>query len=278
MQIAHGIAEHSARYDDFAMYMASHGFVVVANDHLGHGKSICEEENLGFFAEENGWSLAVQDMHTLHEMMQAKYPLPYFLFGHSMGSFLVRTYIIYHRSGLSGVILSGTGRQTSASIKAGRLVGEYEVKRHGLKYKSERINQIAFGGNNKGFPAARTVSDWLSRDSAVVDEYMADELCGYIPSARLFLDMLDGLSIIGSRKKRQHMNKLLPVFFLSGDKDPVGENGAGVISVYKSFLDAGMENVTLKLYHNGRHEMLNELNKADVYCDVLSWIEGTLSV
>jgi len=278
LQIAHGIAEHSARYDDFAMYMASHGFVVVTNDHLGHGKSISEDENLGFFAEENGWSVAVQDMHILHEMMQEEYSLPHFLFGHSMGSFLARTYIIYHRAGLSGVILSGTGRQTPATIKAGRLVGEYEAKRHGLKYKSERVNALAFGSYNKGFPSARTGSDWISRDAAVVDEYMSDKLCGYVPTVGLFLDMLVGLSIIGSRKKQQHMNKNLPVFFISGDKDPVGENGAGVIAVYKSFLDAGMENVTLKLYHNGRHEMLNELNKADVYCDVLSWIEGTLSV
>jgi len=278
-QIAHGIAEHAARYNDFAAFMASHGFVVVANDHLGHGRSVLDEDSLGFFADENGWQLAVSDMKTLHDIMADEFPnLPHFLFGHSMGSFLARTYLISHRAGLSGAILSGTGQQSPALIAAGRAMGELELKKHGAKYKSERINSLAFGSNNKAYASPRTASDWISRDEAVVDKYLEDPLCGYVPSVKMFLDLLGGLSIIGNGKKLKYMNKLLPIFFLSGDRDPVGENGAAVFRVYKSFLNAGMQDVTLKLYHEGRHEMLNELNKKAVYKDILSWVEGTLSV
>ncbi len=277
IQIAHGIAEHIERYDDFALFLAENGFVVFGNDHLGHGKSINDESELGFFAEEGGWEMAVKDMRSLHDLAVAEFPgIPCFLFGHSMGSFLTRTYIIHHRSGLDGVIISGTGQQAKALVMGGKMLGKMEIKKKGAKYKSDMLNNIAFGKYNDGFDTPRTISDWLSRDEAAVDKYIEDPLCGYIPSASLFYDMMCGIDFITKPRNVQRMKKDLPVYFMSGDADPVGENGKGVLRAYKSFLAAGMRDVTVKLYHEGRHEMLNELNKEEVYKDILNWLDGEM--
>lgn len=277
VQIAHGIAEHVERYDDFAGFLAENGFVVAANDHLGHGKSINEESELGFFAENGGWELVVGDMHKLHEQLAEEFPdLPFFLFGHSMGSFLSRTYIIRYRSGLTGVILSGTGQQPKAMVSAGKALASAEIKRHGAKYKSQRLNDLAFGKYNDGFAPARTVSDWLSRDEEAVDKYNNDPLCGYIPTAGLFRDLMSGLGYIGSQRNIDRMKKDLPVYFIAGDKDPVGEKGKAVLRVYQRFLKAGMSDVSLKLYHDCRHELLNELNRGEVCKDILTWINSKM--
>ncbi len=277
VQIAHGIAEHSARYDSFASFLAEHGFAVYTNDHLGHGRSLNDESELGFFADNGGWEMAVEDMRQLHDIAAGEYPgIPHFLFGHSMGSFLARTYIIYFRSGLDGVILSGTGQQPKALVLGGKLLSSIEIKKNGGKFKSEMLNNIAFGKYNDGFDTPRTISDWISRDEAEVDKYIEDPLCGYIPSASLFHDMMCGIDFITKARNVQRMNKSLPVYFMSGDADPVGENGKGVLRAYKSFLAAGMKDVAVKLYHDGRHEMLNELNRDEVYRDILNWIEGEL--
>lgn len=279
VQISHGIAEHIERYDEFAAYLADAGYIVAGNDHLGHGKSIEDSSELGYFGEHSGWELAVGDIHKLHEQLKEQDPsLPCFLFGHSMGSFLSRTYIIRYRSGLSGVVLCGTGQQPKAAVKCGELLSELEIRRHGAKYKSQMLNDLAFGKYNDGFAPARTISDWLSRDTEQVDKYMEDPLCGYIPSAGLFRDMMRGLSYIGSPRNISRMNTSLPVLFISGDKDPVGENGKGVMRVYQNFLHAGMADVTLKLYHDCRHELLNELNKADIFSDVLTWLRSRTGV
>lgn len=277
VQIAHGIAEHIERYDDFARYLAENGFVVFGNDHLGHGKSINDETELGFFAENGGWEIAVEDMRKLHDIAAEEFPgLPFFLFGHSMGSFLARTYIIYFRTGLDGVILSGTGQQPKALVLGGKLLGKLEMNKNGAKYKSAKLNDLAFGKYNDGFETTRTLSDWLSRDEAEVDKYIDDPLCGYIPSAGLFHDMMCGIEFISKPRNLQRMKKDLPVYFMSGDADPVGENGKGVLRAYRSFLNAGMKDVAVKLYHDGRHEMLNELNREEVYKDILNWLESEM--
>ena len=276
VQIAHGIAEHVERYDGFAQYLAERGFLVAANDHLGHGQSVNTPEDLGFFAEEKGWDLVVSDMHKLHTLLAQAHPgLPCFLFGHSMGSFLTRTYIIKHPDGLAGALLSGTGQQIPPIVASGKLMGRRAQKR-GLKYKSERINNVAFGSYNNRYQNPRTPYDWLSRDNDVVDKYIADPLCGFIPSVTLFVDMMEGIEFIGSKENCDGMNKDLPVFILSGDMDPVGEFGKGVLRVYDIFLTVGMNDVTLKLYHGCRHEILNELNKDDVMNDIYFWIESKL--
>ncbi|MCC8048155.1 MAG: alpha/beta hydrolase [Oscillospiraceae bacterium] len=278
VQIAHGIAEHVGRYDDFAAFLAERGYAVAANDHLGHGGSVDSPEGLGFAAKRGGWGFMVDDMRQVFEQMSGEYPgVPYFLFGHSMGSFLSRTYIILHRAGLSGCVLCGTGQQSPAAITLGKNLGMREIRRHGAEYKSERLNDLVFGGYNYGFNVARTTCDWLSRDEASVDKYIEDPLCGFVPSAALFRDMMGGLEFITRQRCADRMAKLLPVLFISGDADPVGERGAGVIRAYQMFLRAGLEDVTLKLYHGARHELLNEVNREQVYGDVLCWLDSKLA-
>lgn len=277
IQIAHGIAEHVERYDDFAWFLACNGFAVFANDHLGHGLSITDESELGFFAQNGGWELVTGDMRLLHEQIKEEYPgLPCFLFGHSMGSFLTRTYIIRYRGGLDGAVICGTGQQPRALVSAGTLLSQFEINRNGAKYRSQRLNDLAFGAYNRAFAPLRTSHDWLTRDEKIVDAYLADPLCGFIPTAGLFRDMMGGIAFIESARNISRMDKSLPVFFVSGDCDPVGDFGRGVQRAYRSFLECGMQDVTLKLYHNCRHELLNELNRREVFADILNWLGGRI--
>jgi len=278
LQISHGVAEYIDRYSDFATFLTTNGFAVVGNDHLGHGKSIVSEDDLGFFSEKDGWTHVVDDMEKLRQLSAQKWPeVPYFLFGHSMGSFLVRTYLIrYPDAPLAGVVLSGTGHNPAAKVAGGRLMSRIEAKKHGLRYKSKKLNDIAFSSYNKGFEPHRTDFDWLSTDNSVVDAYVADPLCGFISSVGLFRDMMGGLAVIGKPDNLKKMNTNLPVYFMSGQMDPVGGNGKGVKKVYHMFLAAGMKDVTLKFYEGGRHEMLNESNKDTVYSNILNWLNAKI--
>lgn len=259
VQIAHGINEYIGRYADFARFLASKGFVVVGNDHLGHGESVLSPDCLGFFALDDGWYKVVADMEQLRELTAAKWPeAPYFLFGHSMGSFLTRTYMIrYPGAKLSGVILSGTGQAPAPVVAAGRFLCDGDMLKNGPTHRSETISNVAFGSYNKAFEPKRTKYDWLTRDEAVVDAYAKDPLCTFTPTTSLFRDMMYGLSIIGRQRNLAKMNKDLPVYFMSGDKDPVGGDGVQVAKVYSMFVRAGMKDVFYKFYKDGRHEMLN---------------------
>ena len=272
VQISHGVAEYGARYDEFCRFLAENGFAAAVNDHLGHGRTARSEEDLGFFAEEDGWKLVVRDMHALHRRLVKEFPgKPAFLFGHSMGSFLTRTYLIGRPRELSGAVICGTGQQAAPIVAAGKLMAAMEIKRSGARNKSARLNDLAFGAYNKGFEG-RTPSDWLSRDQAVVDRYAADPLCGFIPTAGLFHDMMGGIQYIGKPANVARMDKELPILFIAGEKDPVGEQGKGVKRAFAAFRKAGMKDVELKLYPDCRHELLNELNKAEVMADVLAWL------
>lgn len=277
VQIAHGVAEHVMRYAPFMEFLAEHGFVAAANDHLGHGKTAAGPEELCYFGPKGGWDLVVADMDQLHRIEAAKYPdAPYFLMGHSMGSFLARTYIIRHPNGLRGTIISGTGQNPGAVVAAGKLMARLEILDHGDGYHSPLLDKMAFGGYTKGFDPVRTSSDWLTRDPAVVDAYIADPLCGSMATANMFRDMMGGLQFIWKTENLSKMNKAMPVYFFAGDKDPVGDSGKGVKRVYDRFLNIGMQDVRMKLYKDGRHEMLNELNKDEVYADVLAWLVSKL--
>ena len=277
VQITHGIAEHIKRYDHFAKYLRDNGFLVVGMDLLGHGGSVDNTDDIGYWGDTGGWEMVVADMRKLHDLTRERYPdVPYFMFGHSMGSFLSRTYIIRYRTGLDGVILSGTAQQSRPMLIAARAMAAFEIRSHGVNYKSKKLNKIAFGKYNNGISPIRTISDWISRDTVVVDAYNEDPLCGYVPSAGLFRDMTEGLIFISNPRNVKRMNTGLPVLFISGDQDPVGQNGNGVIRAYRSFLNVGMEDVSMKLYHGARHELLNETNKQEVYDDVLKWLESKL--
>lgn len=277
VQIAHGIVECIDRYDDFMMFLAENGFVVVGNDHLGHGKSIQKDEEKGFFAAKNGWSYVVEDMLRLHERTKNEYPnIPYIMFGHSMGSFLTRTYMINYPDKFDMAILSGTGHQGALLVNAGYAAANLLCKTKGVKSDGKMLNDIAFGSYLEKIENPRTTHDWLSRDAAMVDKYLADPVCGFICTTSVYRDMMGGIKYITTKKNIQKMDKTKPVYFMSGDQDPVGEYGKGVERAYKAFCDAGMQDVMIRLYPGGRHEMLNETNRLDVYRDILNWINSKI--
>lgn len=273
VQIAHGIAEHIDRYRPFMEFLADNGFVVAGNDHLGHGKSIRVPEEQGFFAEKDGWWRVVDDMDKLHDIMSKEYPeLPYVLFGHSMGSFLTRTYLIKHPDKYDGVILSGTGHQSPALVLGGNAAASVMAMLNGAMGDGAKLDSLAFGTYLNKIENPRTKFDWLSRDTEQVDKYIADPLCGFVGKIGLYRDMMQGIKFITDKKNIAQMNKEKPVYFMSGDGDPVGDYGKGVERAYNAFCDAGLHDVFMRLYPGGRHEMLNETNKEQVYQDILNWL------
>ena len=275
VQIAHGVAEYGGRYAPFARYLCSHGYVVVANDHLGHGRSVIEGCPMVYLGDEDGWRHVVDDMEALRRQVSRVFPdKPYFLFGHSMGSFLSRTHLICYPGVLDGCILCGTGHQSPVLIAGGKLIADREIRRLGRKAFSVKADKLAFGAYNQHFQPARTRFDWISANEANVDAYIADPLCGGDTTLGLFRDMLDGLSIITKQSQMNKMDKELPVLFISGDQDPVGDMGKGVEKAYRCFRKAGLRDVSMKLYHGLRHEILNETGRQYVYRDVLDWLEA----
>ena len=278
VQIVHGVSEYIDRYAAVARFLAENGFVVVGADHLGHGRTAAGPEEYGFFSEQNGWHTVSGDMRRLRTLMGQKYPdLPYFLLGHSMGSFLARTYLIDWPGTLTGAILSGTGQESPFMVTAGWHLANVVSKLSGPRTHSKLIEKLSFGAYNKQFAPTRTRADWISRDEAVVDAYIADPLCEFLPTAGMFRDMMEGLQYIANKNNLKKMDPSTPVYIFSGDRDPVGGNGEGVQQVAGFFRDVGAEDLTVKLYPDGRHEMMNELNRDEVFSDLLIWLENHLN-
>ena len=276
IQIVHGIAEHIGRYEEIARFLSGYGFLVCGEDHLGHGRT-AEGGNYGFFAPADGWDLVVRDIRRLRELEGEKYPtLPYFLLGHSMGSFLTRTYLIAYPGTLDGAILSGTGQEPAPLVALGRALSALECRRLGPQGVSPLVDTLSLGAYNRRFRPNRTSADWISRDPAAVDAYLADPLCRSKPTVSMFRDMMEGLQFIAVRDNLRKMDPSTPVLLLSGDRDPVGGMGRGVRKVQNMFLDAGCTDVTLKLYPGGRHEMFHEVNQQEVFQDLLAWLEDRL--
>ena len=277
LQIAHGVAEHILRYDDFARYLNDRGILVAGHDHLGHGKSLPEGGTPVYFGDGSTWETVVDDIHLLHDRLREQYPdLPILLMGHSMGSFLSRSYLIRYPGTVDAAIIMGTGYQSPAIVTGGRAIAKAAGKRHGFKAHSPRVEALAFGAYNKAFAPNRTEVDWLSASDNNVDAYIADPLCGQKASIGLFYEMLGGIRFISTPKNIASMNRNTPILFISGDKDPVGEMGKGVKRAYEAFRRAGVRDVELKLYKGLRHEILNEDCRAVVYNDLWSWIEKHL--
>lgn len=272
LQIVHGIAEFIERYDDFANYLTSQGFVVVAEDHMGHGQSINGDGVRGYF--HGGWFNAVADTYQLLRDTRKEYPnLPYILFGHSMGSFMARTILCkYPDSGISAAIICGSGWQPAFALPALARVIELWNRKLGEKTPNQKLNDMIFGSYNSKVEHRRTTHDWLTRDNAIVDAYIAHPLCGFVPSGGLLRDMMVGMRYIEQPENLAAMKKDLPVFYIAGAADPVGSYGKGIHQAVNAFRKAGMERVDMKLYPLCRHEILNEINREEVYGDVVKWI------
>ena len=278
VQIAHGIAEHIGRYEGFMHFLAENGFIAVGNDHLGHGRSYTDPDDLGFFAETDGWDRVVDDMDILHDLMCRDHPgLPYIFFGHSMGSFLTRTYAIKHPGKPDLVILCGTGHQPKAQVAAGYAAAEASVKLLGARKPGDKLDKIAFGSYNDRYDNVLTDYDWINSNPDEVNRYIADPLCGFVPKVGLFRDMMSGIKFMTDPANIAKMDKDTPVLFIAGWDDPVGEYGKGVKRAYKAFTDAGIRHVHIKLYPGARHEILNETCKGEVMHDVLTWINDKLA-
>lgn len=273
IQIAHGMAEHVLRYEAFANFLTDQGCIVYGNDHRGHGKNIVAPDDKGFFTDDNGFHRVVSDMYELTEIIKEKYPkTPIIIFGHSMGSFLTRRYIQLHGNQVDGVILSGTGGDQGIIGKLGLLVAKIEKRRIGRRTPSTVMDKLVFGKFNEQFKDARTDFDFLSRDEREVDAYIADDLCGFVCSSGFFVDLLEGINLIHQKKEVMKTPKTLPILLISGDQDPVGNNGKGVKGVYELYREVGCQHVAFKLYQGARHELLNEKNKEEVYEDILNWM------
>lgn len=275
IQIVHGIAEYVGRYDHLARFLTDHGYAVCGEDHLGHGRTAKQDSKFGYFSRHDGWTLAAADVRRLRQLMGEQFPgIPYFLLGHSMGSFLTRTYLCRYPGEVDGALLSGTGQESALLVGAGKLLANLIGLVRGYDHVSPLVHSLSLGAYNKQFAPNRTTADWISRDEAAVDAYMADPLCQFIPTVGLYRDMLGGLQYISSRRALAQMDPDTPVYLYSGDRDPVGSNGAGVKKVWGYFRDRGTKDLSIKLYAQGRHEMHNETNKAEVYADILAWLES----
>lgn len=277
VQIVHGVAEHIQRYYDFGVFLAEHGYVAVGDDHLGHGYSVSDPSELGWFGEKDGWKHIVEDEKKLHDLMKEQYPdAPMVLFGHSMGSFMARTYIGWYPEDFDACILSGTGWQPGLICKAGMAMAKAEISKNGSRTHSEKLQNLAFGSYLKKIENPIGKNDWITRDENIIHRYDADPLCGFAASAGLMYDMMSGLDIICRDSHMEKMNKNMPVLFLSGAEDPVGGWGKGVRKTAARFRWVAMRDVNIKLYPGARHEMLNELNKKEAMADILAWISDKI--
>ena len=276
VQIVHGVAEYVGRYDHVARFLTERGFLVCGEDHLGHGKTV-DDGKYGYFGPRGGWDLVARDIRRLRELQGEKCPgVPYVMLGHSMGSFLTRTYLIRWPGTVDGAVLSGTGQEPAPLVALGKALAGGLCLLRGGDSVSPLVNAMSLGAYNKKFAPNRTGADWISRDEAVVDTYLKDPLCTFMPTVAMFRDMMGGLQYIADRSNLARMDKETPVYFLSGDRDPVGAMGKGVEKVVRMFRKAGCRDVSVKLYPEGRHEMFNELNRDEVMADLLAWLESKL--
>ncbi len=273
LQIVHGMCEYIDRYDEFAEFLSSQGIYVVGNDHLGHGESVVSNDDYGYFADTAGNAYLLGDIHSLRKITKEKYPdIPYFILGHSMGSFLIRQYIQLDGEGLSGAIIMGTGDQATKLLEIGKSLCEQLARTYGWRHRSSLVNAIAFGSYNKKIKNPKSLKDWITHDEVLLDKYINDPWCTFTFTLNGFYNMFYSIGEAQDPRMVSHTPKDLPILVVSGNEDPVGNYGKGVLEAYKLFENAGIEDISLKLYEEMRHEVLNEVGCREVYNDLLQWI------
>jgi len=275
IQISHGMVEYIERYGELAEYLNSKGFLVVGNDHLGHGQSVRSEEDWGYFAPKNGSTYVVKDLHRLTKIMKKRYPdIPYFLLGHSMGSFMARRYLMQYGRELDGAILLGTGNQPIPVLKAGLAMVCAAKKIYGERYRSKRIQSLMFGQYNKRIPNPKSSNDWVTSDREILRAYNSTPACNFIFTLNGFEVLLTTLLYIENKKNIERIPKDLPILLLAGKEDPVGNYGKAVEQVYNIYKKAGMDSVKIRLFDNCRHELHNEVNRKEVYEYIGDWLDS----
>ncbi len=276
VQLIHGMAEHIGRYDGFARFLAAQGFAVCGHDHIGHGATAATPERFGLMPPEEGADIMVADAHCLRKRVTARFAqgTPWFMFGHSMGSLVLRCYLPRYGCGLAGAVICGTAMPPRLVSKAGNLLARAVVAWKGPDAKSPLLHRLADGAYSRAIPDARTPFDWLSRDPAVVDAFIADETAGFMFSAGAYATLTEAAYRAAAPAAFRNVPKDLPVLVMAGDRDPVGDNGRAPARVARRLERAGVQDVSLALYGGMRHEVLNEVGREEVYADVLAWIEA----
>lgn len=273
IQIAHGMTEESSRYDYVAKKLNEAGFIVYAEDHRGHGRTTKSREELGYIADIDGFHWMVNNLKQLNNIIKDEYPdIPKILLGHSMGSFLSQRYAELYPSSIDLLVLTGSNGKPNNVAKIGMKIAEREIDKHGRKYVSNLLNRLAFESFNNNFKPARTKYDWLCSVDEEVDKYINNEYCGFKCSVSFYYDLINGLLTIHKKENLKNIPESLPIYIFSGDKDPVGENGKGIINLYNTLRALEIKDVSYKLYKDGRHEMLNEYNKDEVISDLINWL------
>ncbi len=275
IQLEHGMAEHSGRYERFASAATQAGYVVVADDHRGHGGTIDAPDEQGHTDDNDGWDLVLSDLSVVREAIDAAWPsAPVVLLGHSWGSMLVRGWVASQgeQSRLAGLIAMGTMASPGLLGPIGTRLARAEARLRGPRHPSALLEKQAFAANNKPFAPVRTDYDWLSRDQAEVDRYVEDPLSGQRCTASFYRDLTRGAVAVNRPQAFAAVPRGLPVLVVSGDHDPVGGMGRGVRRVATDLRRAGVRDVTLRLYPEARHELLNETNRDEVTSDLLRWI------
>lgn len=278
LQICHGMKEYIGRYDEFARACANRGYYVTGNDHLGHGRSVEDENCYGYFHETKGNAFVLQDIHRLHQITKEKYPnVPYILLGHSMGSFLVRQYAAMYGRQLSGVIVMGSGWQMLPLLWIGKALSRALQAIKGSKHRSGLLEKMAFAGYQSRIPSKRTEMDWLTKEEDVVDAYLENPWCSFPFTVNGYYNLFYSVEQAQKLSNIGRIPKRLPLLLVSGEEDPVGGYGKGVQKLADIYKNAKMRQVEMKLYEKDRHEILNETNRREVFGDILGWMDQVVS-
>lgn len=272
MLIVHGMSEHAARYDRFASFMVKQGVQVVSCDLRGHGKTAGSLESIGFFAPENGWSRVVKDVSELAQSVQMEFSVPLFMFGHSMGSFISRTVLQEYPNSADFYVFSSTAGHPGFLGIIGKPIAQLSAFLGGKRRPNKFLSGMTFDPFSKRFKPTRTMRDWISRDEAQVDAYVNDPWCMQPFTSQFFVDLATGVLGINSKQHFSKVPKDKGIYLFAGDMDPVGDFGKGPRTVAENYRNAGVQDVTLKIYPGGRHEMLNEINYQEVYQDIIDWV------
>ena len=275
LQISHGMTEYIERYAPFAEYLTTKGYMVVGHDHIGHGKSVASKEDWGYFCEDTPSDIVISDMHKLRTLMQEENPsVPYFMLGHSMGAFMLRKYLVFHNEHLRGAIIMGTGFIPTGVTKLGIGITKLLAKIRGSKHRSKFVTNLAFGADYKGFDMTgeNPENSWLTKDAEIVKQYYQTPECTFMFTVNGYQGLFEAANFSCDAENAKLMPKKLPLFIVSGAQDPVGGMGKGVKAAYDLYKDAGMLDLTYKLYENDRHEILNETDKQTVFEDLLAWM------
>ncbi len=275
VQIIHGMVEYIERYDDFANYLCEAGFLVVGHDHLGHGQSVRSVEDWGFITENSPARTLIRDIHKLRLITSLDYPdTPYYMAGHSMGSYLLRRYLTHKGKGLDGAIIIGTGSEPDMTVRSGLMIIRATAKSKGWRYRSEKLQNLTYGSAYKSYDLTRTdlTNSWICSDPEIMKSYYSDPRCSFTFTTSGFEALLSTVLFDNQKRNIDLIPKTLPILITSGALDPVGNLGKGPKNVYQQYVKSGITDIECKLYPDMRHEILNEPGKLEVYNDILNWI------